>query len=551
MSGIEIRPGAARYLLGERVRIVVDSEGAGEGALRLRAPGRELLSREVSFPAGRSEIDIGELPPGGYAASLAGARTAFDVSRFPDEFVRNGFLSDFSSADEGDEAGAESLARYHITHVQFYDWMYRHHELLPPAEEFTDPMGRSLSLRAVKSKARACRERGMRPMGYAAVYGSEAEWFSARPETMLYREDGSMIVAGGLFGIADVSPGSAWSGRFVGQLKEAAREAGFDGFHLDQYGFPKAAFDSAGRRVELAECFAPLIDAAKGAMKEAAGAEQAGAEPAEAGSIFFNCVNAWPLEAVAASAEDATYVEVWDPNSEYRDLAELVRRMRALAPGKTAILAAYIRPFKDPLVGEAERENSALLARAVISANGGDHLLLGERSGILRVPYYADYARCRESFAAVLADWQDFIVRYRDLLFASELEDVTKTWMGGINEEIRASGPPTSIDYRAGTIGLSASRGPLGLTISLVNLLGLTDSRWNEPKPDPAPAGELTFDILLPGAAPAGFRASPDEEGGEERPVALEKVAHSQGTALRCRVPCPKRWSLLHIPYKD
>jgi dextranase len=546
MSGIEIRPGAARYLLGERVRIVVDSGGAGEGELRVRSPGRELLSREVSFPVGRSEIDIGEFPAGGYAVSLGGARTAFDVSRYPDEYVRNGFLCDFSSADEGDEAGADSLARYHITHVQFYDWMYRHHELLPPSDEFTDPMGRSLSLRAVRSKARACRERGMRPMGYAAVYGSEAEWFSARPETMLYLEDGSMIVAGGLFGIADISPGSAWSGRFVAQLSEAVRVVGFQGFHLDQYGFPKAAFDSAGRRVELAECFAPLIDAAKGAMKEAAGVE-----PAEAGSIFFNCVNAWPLEAVASSAEDATYVEVWDPNSEYRDLAELVRRMRALAPGKTAILAAYIRPFKDPLVGEAERENSALLARAVISANGGDHLLLGEQSGILRVPYYADYARCRESFAPVLADWQDFLVRYRDLLFAHELEDVSKTWMGGINEEIRASGVPTSIDYRAGTIGLSASRGPRGLTVNLVNLLGLPDSRWNEPKPDPAQEGELTFDILLPGAASAGFRASPDDDGGEERPVALERAAHPQGTAVRCRLPVPRRWSLLHIPYRD
>jgi dextranase len=539
MSVVRIRPDRARYLLGERARIVVDSEARLEGTLRVRSPGRELAAREVAVPEGRSEIDLGEFAPGGYAASLLGARTAFDVSRRADEFVRNGFLSDFSRDDEGDESGADRLARYHITHVQFYDWMYRHHELLPPSEEFEDPMGRPLSLRAVRAKAEACRDRGMRPMGYAAVYGSEEEWFSARPEMMLYREDGTMIVAGGLFGIADVSPGSSWSERLVGQLRAAMREVGFEGFHLDQYGFPKAAFDSSGKRVELADCFAPLIDAAK----EAVSAEGPG-------SVFFNCVNAWPLEKVARSSADALYAEVWEPNSEYRDLAELARRMRSLAPGKSAVLAAYVHPYKDPLAGEEERENAALLARAVISANGGDHFMLGERDGILRVPYYPDYARCRGSFAAELEAWQDFIVRYRDLLFDPGLEDVSRTWAGGINEEIRAWGPPISIDYRAGTVGLSATRGPGGLTVNLVNLRRLSDARWNEPKPDQVAAEDLTFEVLLPGAASHGFWASPDSEGGDEHPTALEKAEHPQGTAVRCTIPGPRRWSLLHIPYE-
>jgi dextranase len=165
MSGLDIRPDLARYLVGGRVRIVVDSEGPFSGTLRVRAPGREVAATRVEIPRGGCAVDLGCFPSGGYAVSLGGARTAFDVSSGPDEYVRNGFLSDFSAGDEGDEAGAESLARYHITHVQFYDWMYRHHELLPPSDEFTDPMGRKLSLRAVRSKARACRERGMRPMG--------------------------------------------------------------------------------------------------------------------------------------------------------------------------------------------------------------------------------------------------------------------------------------------------------------------------------------------------------------------------------------------------
>jgi dextranase len=223
--------------------------------------------------------------------------------------------------------------------------------------------------------------------------------------------------------------------------------------------------------------------------------------------------------------------------------------MRALAPGKTAILAAYVLPYKDPAAGDDGRENAALLARAVISANGGDHFALGERGAILRVPYYADYARYRASFGARLRDWQDFIVRYRDLLFDPALEDVSRTWIGGINEEIRVSGPPVSVDYRAGTVGLSATRGAAGLTISFVNLCHVANSLWNEAKPDQAPAEDLAVDVLLPGAGAGGFWASPDAEGGDERGLSFERIDHPQGTALRCVVPGPRLWSILHIPF--
>lgn len=551
-ESIDVYPDRARYLAGEDIAVVAESDSPLEATLSVRSPGKEVCAMTVPLAKGRNEIKLGKFPSGGYSVALSVkssgaqcpglgaervARTAFDVSAHEGDYVRYGFLSDFAPDGAGSVSpslAVEQMARYHITHVQFYDWMYRHHGLIPPTEEFTDAMGRRLSLAAVRGRISECARAGMVPVAYAAVYGAEREWFSAHPDHMLYREDGAMVDFIGVIGIADVSSGP-WVDHFIGELRAAVESLGFGGFHLDQYGFPKTALSSSGRRVDIADCFLPLINRAKSAF----GGSRA---------IIFNCVNGWPLERVAGSEADATYIEVWDPNSSYNDLATLVRRARALSPGKTAILAAYMRPFAMD-VPEGEKERATLLARAVISANGGDHLVLGEECGILREGYYANHGHYRASFAAELRTWQDFIVRYRDLLFAHGLEDVSRSWCGGINDEIRVEGAPFSVDYAPGTIAVSASRGPLGVTVNLINLMGIEGSEWNVPRGERPPSPPLDITVFLPGASRLALMASPDLCFGDEIPLSPTRVPHPQGAALRFTVPGVRTWTMLHVPF--
>src|SRR4030042_393808 len=96
-----------------------------------------------------------------------------------------------------------------------------------------------------------------------------------------------------------------------------------------------------------------------------------------------SCLNAWPLEAMAGvTADAATYIEVWDPHSTYRDLYELVRRARTLRPDRQVILAAYLRPFH-PTDGRGRGAlNTFRLAAAAINASGGFHLIAGEGRGV-------------------------------------------------------------------------------------------------------------------------------------------------------------------------
>src|SRR5690606_6468586 len=72
---------------------------------------------------------------------------------------------------------AATVRRLHLTGVQFYDWAYRHAELLGGGEEYLDALGQPVSLDTVRRYVAAVRERGADPLGYAAVYAvGPAEW---------------------------------------------------------------------------------------------------------------------------------------------------------------------------------------------------------------------------------------------------------------------------------------------------------------------------------------------------------------------------------------
>ena len=65
--------------------------------------------------------------------------------------------------------------------IQFYDWMYRHHELLPRQPLFKDIFGRELSLDIVKEHVEICRRYGMKPIGYGAMWG-EKDFVAEHPD---------------------------------------------------------------------------------------------------------------------------------------------------------------------------------------------------------------------------------------------------------------------------------------------------------------------------------------------------------------------------------
>ncbi len=565
---VDLFPDRATYRTGESVLMTVQASPSGLPAPRLtiKRLGRKVLELELAGapnePASRpstesATVDLGTFAPGGYEVLLTGgtggtgggkvlAATAFDVSAGAPESVRYAFMSDFSPCEPAERSrravrAGEALARLHATHVQFYDWMYRHHELVPPTAIFEDALGRPVDADAVRERVGICLARGMAPVAYGAVYGAEKEYSEANPLQVLERSDGRKADFIGIISICDISPDSPWSARIVAEFARACRVFGFRGIHMDQYGAPKLALRADGSLLDLADCFAPLVDRTK--------AELAG----EGGDLFvvFNCVNAWPADFLAGSAQDATYIEVWDPWWRYRHLAELARKARLLAPGRPVVLAAYLKCFLDAAESDERRESSARLSLAVICANGATQLLLGEADGVLAEGYYVNHGHRRPSFEPVLRSYMDFIVKYRELLFGAEVRDESLTYAGGVNDEVRIAGVPWSAEYECGAVGVSVARlGSDSIVVNLVNLTGIEDERWTTGKEDPEPVGALFLELIAWADVEEVSCASPDYGIGSLEKVRWDYAPHPQGRCVRIAVPALRWWSLVLVRFK-
>ncbi|MBI3961657.1 MAG: hypothetical protein HY335_02810 [Deinococcus sp.] len=456
------------------------------------------------------------------------ASTALDVVSHWALAPRYGFLSDFNPDAPDASTVARELAKFHLTCVQFYDWMYRHYQFLPPEPEFTDPLGRRLSLHTVQERIHACQQHNMAALAYGAAYGAEPEFLKTHQDWGLFDAEGKPISLAELFYAMNLTPGHPWTQHILGQYQEAAR-LGFDGIHLDQYGFAKESCASDGSLVNLASCFPALINSAAARVRQV--------RP-DAG-IIFNCVNNWPVHTVANTDQEAVYIEVWPPHDRYRDLAELIRRGRELAKGKQVILAAYLGFLKEPRQ-EQRATTGALLTSAAIAACGGFHLLVGEQRGILTEGYYVRHATMQPALYAALRRHYDFITRYQDLLADPALEDLSTSHIGGINEEFRLEGAEHSPMALPGTVWTILRRRPGQVMLHLINLRGLTDTLWNSPQPLPRP---MALTLLLPRVPEVRTvsAASP------EQPRLMSLATEAAGRHLRVRLPELRLWTMVLI----
>lgn len=450
----------------------------------------QLLEAEATIPpgAGAMEIDVPvpDADEQGYWIQVALLRDGNVVAQSTTALLvvshwrlapRYGFLSDFGP-DDADHGRTERLARFHLTVVQFYDWMYRHHTFVPPADTFEDAMGRILSLSRVRELIEGCHRRGMAALAYGAVYGAESDYVDARPEIVLTDAHGKPHALIDTFTINDIRPGSEWRERVLEQYERAVGDLGFDGIHMDQYGAPKRAYDHAGVPVDLGAEFPSLIDEA---------ATRVAGHNADA-SVLFNAVNDWPVQAVADTDQAAVYIEVWPPHTRYRHLVDLVRRGRDLS-GKQVILAAYLEPFRTPGLAA---ETSARFATAVIASAGGHHLLLGEGDGVLRDPYYPNHGRLSDTGVAIMRRYYDHTAALHRYLFGLDLVDVSLAFVGGENAELALEGAPSSPEPAAGTVWVHVTQqGAQMWVLNLVNFLGHQDDLWNAPKSPAEPRAGL------------------------------------------------------------
>jgi dextranase len=528
---IDLLPRATWFPTGSVVEVEVRSAAAVTGRLLVEHLDTAVADVEVDLPAGGGTVTVGQLPRGGYAVCLhseAGdAETALDVLDHAFERPRYGFLSDFSPDRDDVTETVDDLRRLHLDVIQFYDWMYRHEELLGPEDEFTDALGRPTSHATTRALVDAGADAGALAMGYAAVYGVSNDYARDHEEELLLHDDGTAWMLGDFLHLVDPTPGRSWLARFGKQLTLARERMGFAGFHLDQYGWPKLAVRRDGTAVDLAETFPAMIGSIRQELPDA--------------KLIFNNVNDFPTAATADAPQDAVYIEVWPPHDTYGDLANLIGRARSDGHGKPVILAAYLEPYADEPAPRADA--AAQLAFATIAAHGGHHLLCGERGGVLVDPYYPNYHRASDKSRAVLRRLFDAAVALGDLLY-DDGPVVTGSWFGGINEELVVGAPvPVSGRAEAGALWVIVRRGARGITIHLIDLTDQGDVDWNTGKTPLQERRDVQVAVSVPGT-PSVAVATP-VAGGRTRRAAHER----DGDHVRIPVPPFRGWAVVVVSW--
>jgi len=467
-------------------------------------------------------------------------KTAVDLGI---QTVRYGFLCNFTSEDmPSRKACVDFLLQQHCTHVQFYDWSYRPHKYLPEANEnekgrYRDLMGKEIDSNTVRASITHLHDAGIHAIAYGAVYAASKEYLESHPDQALYDSNRKPIDLIKRFFIMNVAAGNPWREHLLVQYRAAIDTLSFDGIHMDTYGYPKIAFDNAGKRVYLDKEFVSLIDDwAKNNNRN-----------------IFNNVGGWPSSLTATCRQEAIYIEVWDPHTEYRHLRQLALEHQRFK--KPLIFAAYSLSYKPDVTLDSSRAlASTCLLMATACAHGATLLLFGEDGGILTQPYYVDHTVLNPTDRKILTRYTDFSIQYGELLYGTSLIDITESFVTGENREFSFSinqeegeGPKTKVssDGQPNTLWPIVHMTKTRIVINLLNLLDQDSVQWNEGKNPLKKERTVTLQIPIYSKHMNLFMASPESDEGKAHPLDWKEVPGVRGPSGETTIVLQSFWTLV------
>jgi dextranase len=490
------------------------------------------------------------LPPGTYAIeahALDGALLAEElttVGAHAGERPVHGFATSFQT--ESVPAVLDWLRAMRCTVVQFYDWMASYSNPLGPPEGWQDPSGRPVSFEALRSLAAGIREHGGVAHAYAPVYAVDLPFAATHPGMLLYRGDGAPQRFFDNIKLADPGNGQ-WQRHFAAAYGSAADRIGFNGFHIDTYGYPRSAFDQNGQGVDMRVAYEAFL------------ASFRRARPSDL--ISFNQVNGVPSAVRLPGGPAFRYCEVWPPNDAWRHLEALMDRSAGVAGrlgqrpsggGLRGTIACYPPVWGNDAsskVQGTERGASlrtVVLTEAVATCLGASALLYGDVSAALCDPYYPKHERLSAAEAATVLSWRRFALRCRDLFLDGE--DTSWYEVGDDNGGVAVGwGGPARPEPVGGGLFARVVRSDDCVAVGVVDLSGSRHGLWSEPT---AAGGCRSARVRLLLDDPERWVAAAavlGRSGDRFAPVAFSVVGHREGRAAEVELPLDAGWSVLRM----
>jgi dextranase len=525
MKVIEIYPDKGTYIPEEEVKVFLSIETDQLQVVPFLIEVYHLnekvqsFHQEVALKAGKQNVLFPIMVPSkaqrGYRVEVswqdsegesAHAYTAFDVLDDWTQYPRYGFLTDFHGGAPNSGDRIRTLLKYHINGVQFYDWQYRHDQLMPPAKEFIDPLGRKMSLEVIEGLISACHQAGIKAMPYLAVYAASLEFTERHPAWRLYDEAKTPITFEGFLGIMDPTPGSPWIEHLVQQCQTVLEETNFDGLHVDQYGDPKTGRNINGEIVDIPDAFHQFVFRLKNDFPKAA--------------LTFNAVGNWPIEALATAPQDFVYIEVWEPTPSYQDLQDIVLNARRLSNGKPVVIAQYLQNTQIANIR---------LSDAIFYACGGSRIEIGEVERLLADPYYPKHQEISAELGSILKQYIDFAVSYSELI-GPMAENIDL-------EEVASPGE----------LMLIARKSQGWISLNMINFSGLGNPHWIDDHAEPQSMKEAWIDVPASRTVKEVFWATPDKQD-----QALQKCEWNFfGGRLHIKAPFVDYWTMIAIQLSE
>jgi dextranase len=472
--------------------------------------------------------------------------TITTVGGHPGERPVHGFATSFTDND------IPSVLEWHrslrSTVVQIYDWMASYTEPLGLSSGWNDPSNRPVSFDALRSLASGLRDHGSVAHAYVPIYAVGHGFANQHPEMLMYEDTGAAIRF--MDQIVLANPGNAaWQRHFVESYGKAAEAIGFNGFHIDTYGYPRVAFDAEGSVIDMRAAYESFLRFARTAWPDTL--------------ISFNQVNGVPSGATLPPGPRFRYCEIWPPNDEWRHFEGLLDRSSGVAerlgPSAQRIeqlrgsIACYppvwgLNSNDVPVQGSA-REHSLrtdVLTEAVATQLGASALVYGDKGAVLCDPYYPKHAVLNADERDEVIAWRHFSLRCRDLFVDGE--DTSWYEIGDENGAVSIEADvPVRPEPVGGCLFARVIHADAMVTVGVVDLTGSDNGKWSETT---TRGSVLSVLIRVLVDHPNSWTPCSAVLGAsDEHFAAIESVIvpHRQGRALEVRLPLIQGWSVLRL----
>ncbi len=299
----------------------------------------------------------------------------------------------------------------------------------------------------------------------------------------------------------------------------------FDGWHMDQLGNRGTRYDYSGNQINISGSFQNFIEQSKNALNV---------------SLVLNAVDQYGQSEIAAAPVDFLYTEVWSENT-YSGLAGIIHSNDNYSNNRlSSILAAYVNKRISGAPGTINTA-AVLLADAVIFANGGAHLELGEH--ILCNEYFPnDNLKMDAELVKQLIAYYDFSVAYENIL-----RDHPQPISFGIMTD---SGIALSKSAQKGKVWVSAGQAGNRQIYHFTNFIGVSTMDWRDPQgiqTSPEKQFDLPLMIKADSTVSRVWTASPDTNQGS--PVSLDFT--QAGDTLSFTLPGLHYWTAVVVEFDN